>query len=117
MITNTSFFLMAALAVVFIGIFLVVLVKIWQNRIDLASLLQDTDSTKTSLARFQLLLFTFVVAGLFMILSLEAGEFVEVPNGVLGLLGISGGSFLISKAIPKKKPDTTPSTTTTPAQP
>ncbi len=108
MITNASFILMAALAVVFIGIFAVVLLKIWQNKIDLGTLLQESDSSKTSLSRFQLLLFTFVVAGLFMILSLEAGEFVEIPNGVLGLLGISGASFLVSKAIPKKKPDDNP---------
>lgn len=54
---------------------------------------------KASLSRFQFLIFTFVVAGLFLLLSIEAGAFVEVPPTVLGLIGISGGSFIISKGI------------------
>ena len=54
---------------------------------------------KASLARFQFLLFTFVVAGLFLLLSIEAGTFVEIPNNVLALIGISGGSFLVSKGV------------------
>lgn len=54
---------------------------------------------KASLSRFQFLIFTFVVAGLFLLLSIEAGAFVEVPPTVLGLVGISGGSFIISKGI------------------
>jgi hypothetical protein len=55
--------------------------------------------TKASLSRFQFLVFTFVVAGLFLLLSIEAGAFVEVPPTVLGLIGISGGSFIVSKGI------------------
>ena len=54
---------------------------------------------KASLARFQFLLFTFVVAGLFLMLSIEVGQFVNIPANVLGLIGISGGSFVLSKAI------------------
>jgi hypothetical protein len=106
MIANGSFWFMAALAAVFIGIFLIVVVKIMQNRINLDNLLSEPDG-KASLARFQLLLFTFVVAGLFMILSLEAGQFIEIPSGVQGLLGISGGSYILSKVISSttKKPD------------
>jgi len=63
----------------------------------------DGNSSKTpgkaSLARFQFLLFTFVVAGLFLMLSIEVGQFVNIPANVLGLMGISGGSFVLSKAI------------------
>jgi len=54
---------------------------------------------KASLSRFQFLLFTFVVAGLFLMLSIEVGQFVNIPANVLGLMGISGGSFVLSKAI------------------
>jgi len=54
---------------------------------------------KASLSRFQFLLFTFVVAGLFLMLSIEVGEFVNIPANVLGLMGISGGSFIVSKAV------------------
>jgi hypothetical protein len=66
---------------------------------------------KASLSRFQFLIFTFVIAGLYLLLSIEAGTFVDIPNNVLGLLGISGGSFLVSKGMStgskKKKTDDT----------
>jgi hypothetical protein len=72
---------------------------LWRLRdADLSRLICEPDG-KASVSRLQLLIFTFVVAGLFLVLSLERGEFVEVPNGVLGLLGISGGGFLVSKGI------------------
>mgnify|MGYP000032078792 CR=1 FL=1 len=64
---------------------------------------------KASLSRFQFLIFTFVVAGLFLMLCIETGAFVEIPANVLGLLGISGGGFIVSKTVglPKQggKPD------------
>lgn len=52
---------------------------------------------KASLSRFQFLIFTFVVAGLFLMLSIEAGHFVEVPENVLILIGLSGTGYLASK--------------------
>jgi len=56
--------------------------------------------------------FTFVVAGLYLVLSLESGTFVDIPESVLLRLGISGGSYLVSKGIGgtpnSKKPDTPP---------
>lgn len=58
---------------------------------------------KASLSRFQFLLFTFVIAGLFLMLSIEAGAFVNIPANVLGLIGISGGSFIVSKAVGQSK--------------
>ena len=60
---------------------------------------------KASLSRFQFLIFTFVIAGLFLMLCIETGGFVEIPPNVLGLLGISGGGFIVSKAVgmPKKE--------------
>ncbi len=74
------------------------------NRINLTHLVSepvakgDPDGTpKASLSRFQFLIFTFVIAGLYLALSLEAGTLIEVPNGALMLLGISGGSYLASK--------------------
>ncbi len=54
---------------------------------------------KASLSRFQFLIFTFIIGGLYLLLSIEAGTFVEIPTNVLGLLGISGGSYLVSKAM------------------
>jgi hypothetical protein len=105
------------LIVVFIGaLALLVLIKLW--KVDLSGLVSEPGDTpapgapapgapppvataagKASISRLQLLLFTFVIAGLYLILCLEAGQFIEIPNQVLGLLGISGGSYVISKGI------------------
>jgi hypothetical protein len=54
---------------------------------------------KASLARFQFLVFTVVFAGLFVLFSIKAGTFVDVPAKVLGLFGVSAGSLLVSQAL------------------
>jgi hypothetical protein len=85
----------------------VVLWKIYTNQISLAGLLTEFPpptappgtAPKGSLSRFQFLIFTFVVAGLFLLLSIEAGTFVDIPTNVLALIGISGGTYVVSKAI------------------
>ena len=107
MVTYTSFGLLVFLAILFIAAFAAVVHKMHRDKIDLSTLLHEHGTGKTSLSRFQLLLFTFVIAGTFLVLSLEAGAFVEIPTSVLILLGISGGSFVISKAISAfaKKPE------------
>jgi len=92
---------------------LIVLYKMFVGRIDLSSVLSEMTSPppagaapgapvptpKASLSRLQLLLFTFVIAGLYLTLCLEAGQLLDIPNQVLGLLGISGGSYVVSKGI------------------
>jgi hypothetical protein len=95
-----------AIIAILLAFAFVILWKIVKNEISLAYLISEPvapglphEPPKASLSRFQFLIFTFVIAGLFLLLSIEAGTFVEVPTNVLGLLGISGGSFVISKAI------------------
>ena len=97
--TELSFIAACALLAIVMGTALVVLWLIAMKKIDLSLLLTDGDSTKASLSRFQFLLFTFVVVGLFLLLSVEAGAFVDIPNGVLALMGISAGSYAVSKGI------------------
>ncbi len=92
---------------------LVVLYKIYAGTIDLSSVLNEMSDppvaggaqppSKASLSRLQMLLFTFVIAGLYLTLCLEAGQMVEIPNQVLGLMGISGGSYVVSKGIQANK--------------
>ncbi len=60
---------------------------------------QHEDKPKASLSRFQFLIFTFVVAGLFLMLSIEAGRMVDIPTNVLVLIGLSGTGFLAGKSI------------------
>jgi len=88
----------SVVSLVILGLAVVVLWKIFTNQIDLTYLVAEADG-KASLSRFQFLVFTFVVAGVFLLLSIESGAFVEIPEGVLILLGVSGGSYVLSKGI------------------
>ncbi len=94
---------------VILGMALVVLWKIVTNRIDLTYLIAEPDN-KASLSRFQFLIFTFVVAGVFLLLCIESGTFVNIPDSVLALLGISGGSYVISKGISANASKSNPNT-------
>ena len=77
-----------------------VLLLVYQGRIDLKYLIGDVNGD-ASMSRFQLLIFTFVIAlsFLYLVTSPEAKGFPEVPANVLILLGISGSSYLVSKGI------------------
>ncbi len=98
-------------AVIILALGLTVVRFIWRGKIDLTMLLTEisTDSSgaqkqKASLSRFQFLVFTFVVAGLYFVLSLETGHLIDVPNGTLILLGISGVSYLGGKTLSSGSP-------------
>ena len=88
-----------ALTVVIVLFAALVLWKIFNNKIDLSNLLSESVDGKASLSRFQFLIFTFVIAGLYLTLCLETGSLIDVPNGVLILLGISGGGYVVSKGM------------------
>ncbi len=87
--------------------------RIADGTIDLAELISEDGRASTS--RFQLVIFTFVVALSFFLVVVShvkilqnspgaAGlpELPDVPSGVLALLGISASSFLVSKGISAK---------------
>jgi len=85
--------------VVFVAIVgLIILWKMWTDKIQLNTLLSEPDG-KASLSRFQLLLFTFVIINIYLVICLQQGELLEISSGVLGLLGISGSAYVVSKAI------------------
>lgn len=99
------------LSVILLGFAATVLGKIWQKsnpnnptNINLAGLLQG--NTKASLSRFQFLIFTFVIAGLFLALSIESGTFVEIPGSVLALMGISSAGYAAGKSLSKGEQQT-----------
>lgn len=86
---------------VFIGLLaLMILVKIWRGDIDLNYLISD-ELGYASLSRFQFLIFTFVVAiSLFYLIVIGTPpKYPDIPNEILALLGISGGSYVVSKGI------------------
>jgi len=86
---------------------LTVLWKIWKGDIKLQGLINESDkpdgsSGDASMSRFQLLIFTFVIAMSLFLIIINKMEFPEIPGSVWTLLGISGGSYLISKGIQSK---------------
>ena len=96
---NLALWCFLVFAIILLLFALLVLWKIYRNEISLDGLLAEgaVPPAKASLSRFQFLIFSFVIAGLYLLLSIEAGTFVDIPTNVLGLLGISGGSYLVSK--------------------
>jgi len=96
--------------VVFVGLLgLLIVWRVFKNDINLSMLVSEKDPMSdasgkapqsiASMSRFQFLIFTFVVAVCILVLTLESGEFPHLEPNVLALLGISGGSYLISKGI------------------
>jgi hypothetical protein len=89
-----------------IGLIAAVVVRdLWTNKIDLSQLLSD--SNKTSLSRFQFLVFTFIIGLSYLLLVINhlanaaSAALPDVPAGVMGLLGISAGSYVAGKGIEK----------------
>ena len=116
---NLSLIVAVIVSAIVLLLALAVIAEIWRGRLSLAYLLSDPSSVggdglpKASLSRFQFLVFTFVIAGLYLVLSIEAGTLIDVPNGALILLGISGGSYLVSKYSTSSGGNTTPEGTVT----
>ncbi len=102
-----------AYTIILLAFAAVVLWKIIDGEISLTGIVSEPaddkheNCGKASLSRFQFLIFTFVVAGLFLMLSIETGGFVNIPANVLGLIGISGGSYVVSKAVGRKPEEPT----------
>jgi hypothetical protein len=91
-----------AIIVGLIGILgFLLLVSIARGDIELDSLLTEKGAAgaPASLSRFQFLVFTFVVAMCLVVLTLESGEFPQLNEDILVLLGISGGSYVVAKSI------------------
>ena len=86
---------------IFVGVLaLMILVKIWKGDIDLNYLISDENGW-ASLSRFQFLVFTFVVAMslFYLVVANTPPKYPIIPKEILALLGISGGSYVLSKGI------------------
>jgi hypothetical protein len=78
-----------------------ILYYVFTERIDLRGLISEPNGD-ASMSRFQLLIFTFVIAAsLFLIIAAPNPPAFpkEIPQGILILLGISSSSYLVSKGI------------------
>jgi hypothetical protein len=77
-----------------------VLVYIANGSIDLSDLLSDGDSKGASMSRFQLLIFTLVIAlSLFLVVVSNMAFPDHIPPEILTLLGISASTYAVSKGI------------------
>jgi len=81
-----------------------ILAAIASGKIDISAILQEkaADGTLTgaSMSRFQLLIFTFVIALSLFLIVVNTGDFPStIPPEVLTLLGISATTYAVSKGI------------------
>jgi uncharacterized BrkB/YihY/UPF0761 family membrane protein len=86
---------------IFVGVLAgMILIKIFTGDIDLNYIISDENGW-ASLSRFQFLIFTFVVAMslFYLILVRTPPDYPAIPKEILALLGISGGSYVVSKGI------------------
>ena len=83
------------LTLIFLFAFLI-LAAIASGKIDISSLLAENGGG-ASMSRFQLLIFTFVIAVSFFLVVVGGPGLPEVPGSVLALLGISAGTYGVSK--------------------
>jgi hypothetical protein len=89
----------AELAVLLFMFGLIVLYALASDQIRIDMLISDPDGD-ASIARFQLLIFTFTIALSFVYLVIIGpGKFPDVPNQVLILLGISASTYGVGKGL------------------
>src|ERR1035438_8782162 len=80
------------------------LVKMWTNQINLSTLLDEANGD-ASMSRFQLLVFTLLIAvGIFLYI-LKGLELPDIPQSILTLLGISGSTYAAGKGISFSRPE------------
>jgi hypothetical protein len=83
-----------------------IIVWVWTGKIDLSQLISEPTGD-ASMSRFQLLIFTFVIAiSFFVLVESNHGSLPDIPNGVLTLLGISASTYAVSKGITYSQPQT-----------
>jgi len=80
------------------------LYKMWTNQINLSSLLKEANGD-ASMSRFQLLVFTLVVAIGVYLYMLKNLALPDVPPSILTLLGISASTYAAGKAISFSRPE------------
>jgi hypothetical protein len=91
--------LCSLLVCLFVGALgLAIIIKIFNGSIDLRYLVSEANH-EASMSRFQLLMFTFVIAIAFFKLVEINKTFPDIPQGVLTLLGISASTYAVGKGI------------------
>jgi hypothetical protein len=87
-----------SVAFAFVALAASVIYVLFRYNAKFCDILLEADGSKASLSRFQLLFFTIIIGGAYLERMLDQGKFDLDPTA-LALLGISSGSFLVSKGI------------------
>jgi hypothetical protein len=80
------------------------LYNMWINQIDLSALLNEANGD-ASMSRFQLLIFSLVIAVGLYIYILNHMALPDIPDSVLKLLGISASTYAAGKGISFSRPE------------
>ncbi len=83
----------------------ILLLKISRGEICLNKLVSEANGD-ASMSRFQLLIFTMIVAFSLFIMVVKNWTFPYISDGVLTLLGISASTYAVSKGIQFSRPET-----------
>ncbi|WP_417682719.1 hypothetical protein [Roseibium sp.] len=89
-----------SIVVFIIAMEVLIVVAILTKKIDVKLLISEKTG-EASLSRFQFLLFTFAIVGLYVVIGFSTATptFPSITEETLWLLGISGGTYAGSKAI------------------
>jgi hypothetical protein len=82
----------------------VVLYEMINGDVDVALLIGESNGG-ASMSRFQLLIFTFVIALGIIFLLAKDGEFPDLNANILALVGISASTYAVSKGIQASNPE------------
>ena len=85
----------------------IVLYEMITGDVDVAQLIGESGGG-ASVSRFQLLIFTFVVALGIIFLLAKDGKFPDINANVLALVGISASTYAVSKGIQASSPEMPP---------
>jgi len=77
---------------------LAIIIMIFVGKIDLRYIVSEANH-EASMSRFQLLIFTFVIAIAVFRIAEANKALPDVPNGILTLLGISASTYAVGKGI------------------
>jgi len=90
---------------VIMGLLCVMLLqKMWKNEIDLSTLLKEANGD-ASMSRFQLLVFSLVVAVGIFLYMLNNLKLPVIDQSILTLLGISASTYAAGKGISFSRPE------------
>jgi hypothetical protein len=85
----------------------IVLYEMVNGSVDVAELIGESGGG-ASMSRFQLLIFTFVIALGIVFLLAKDGKFPELTPNLLALVGISASTYAVSKGIQASSPGMPP---------